>query len=76
MLFRSITPKTITKSVRDTISITKQEDIGVEFKMENSEDIKNTIAQLTDEMLKFATSMEFEKAAEIRDKIRELEKLL
>ncbi len=75
-LKNGITPKTITKSVRDTISITKQEDIVVEFKMENSEDIKNTIAQLTDEMLKFATSMEFEKAAEIRDKIRELEKLL
>ena len=75
-LKNGITPKTITKSVRDTISITKQEDIGVEFKMENSDDIKNTIAQLTDEMLKFAASMEFEKAAEIRDKIRELEKLL
>ena len=34
------------------------------------------ISKLTDEMLKFAASMEFEKAAEIRDKIKELEKLL
>ena len=75
-LKNGIIPKTITKSVRDTISITKQEDIGVEFKMENSEDIKTTIAQLTDEMLKFAASMEFEKATEVRDKIKELEKLL
>ena len=75
-LKHGITPKTIQKSVRDTISITKQEDIGVEFKMENSDDIKNTINELTDEMLKFAASMEFEKAAEIRDKIKELEKLL
>lgn len=71
-----ITPTTIKKSIRDNISITKQEDIGVEFKMENSDDIKNTITQLTDEMLKYAASMEFEKAAEIRDKIKELEKLL
>lgn len=71
-----ITPKTIQKSVRDTISITKQEDIGVEYKMENEEDIKNTIAQLTDEMLKYAVEMEFEKAAELRDKIKELEKLI
>ena len=71
-----ITPKTIKKSIRDNISITKQEDIGVEFKMENSDDIKNTIAELTDEMLKYAASMEFEKAAEVRDKIKELEKLL
>lgn len=75
-LKHGITPKTIQKSVRDTISITKQEDISVEFKMENPDDIKNTITQLTDEMLKYAASMEFEKAAEIRDKIKELEKLL
>ena len=72
----NIVPKTIKKSVRDTISITKQEDIGVEFKMESSDDIKNTINGLTDEMLKYAASMEFEKAAEIRDKIKELEKLI
>lgn len=75
-LEHGITPKTIKKSVRDTISITKQEDISVEYKMENVEDIKNTITSLTDEMLKYAASMEFEKAAEIRDKIKELEKLL
>ena len=75
-LKHNIIPKTIKKSVRDTISITKQEDIGIEFKMENSDDIKNTINNLTDEMLKYAASMEFEKAAEIRDKIKELEKLL
>lgn len=71
-----ITPKTIKKSVRDTISITKQQDISVEFNMENPDDIKNTISELTDEMLKYAASMEFEKAAEIRDKIKELEKLI
>ncbi len=72
----NITPKTINKSVRDTISITKQEDIGVEYKMENKDDIKETISKLTDEMLKYAAEMEFEKAAELRDKVRELEKLL
>ena len=72
----NITPKTINKSVRDTISITKQEDIGVEYKMESKEDIKETISKLTDEMLKHAANMEFEQAAELRDKIKELEKLL
>lgn len=71
-----IIPKTINKSVRDTISITKQEDIEVEFKLESPEEIKETITKLTDEMLKYAASMEFEKAAEIRDKIKELEKLI
>ena len=71
-----IVPKTIKKSVRETISIVKQEDIGVEYKLEKKEDIKDTISNLTDEMLQFASQMEFEKAAELRDKIKELEKLI
>ncbi len=71
-----ITPKTIQKSVRNSISITKQEDIAVEYKLENKEDIKEAISKLTDEMLNYASQMEFEKAAEIRDKIKELEILL
>ena len=71
-----ITPKTISKSIRDSISISKPEDIEVEFKAETPEEIRNTINKLTDDMLKCATDMEFEKAAELRDKIKELEKLL
>ncbi len=71
-----ITPKTINKSVRDAIRAVQTEDIGVEFKAEKGEDIKETINRLTDQMLEFASKMEFEKAAEARDKIKELEKLL
>ena len=71
-----ITPKTINKSVRDAIRAVQTEDIGVEFKADKGEDIKETISRLTDEMLEFASKMEFEKAAETRDKIKELEKLL
>ena len=71
-----ITPKTIQKSVRNTIAITDVEDISVEYKLEKDENIKDVIAKLTDEMLKFAADMEFEKAAELRDKIKELEKLI
>ena len=71
-----ITPKTINKSVRDAIRAVQTEDIGVEFKAEKGEDIKETISRLTDEMLEFASKMEFEKAAEARDKIKEVEKLL
>ena len=70
-----ITPKTITKSIREAISAVKQEDIGVEFKMEKEEDVKKAIEKLTDQMLEYAANMEFEKAAETRDKIKELEKL-
>ena len=72
----NIIPKTINKSVRDTIRAVDVEDIGVEYKLEKEEDIKETITKLTDEMLKYAAEMEFEKAAEIRDKIKELEKLI
>ena len=71
-----ITPKTINKSVRETIAITNVEDIGVEYKLEKNENIKEVIAGLTDEMLKYAANMEFEKAVELRDKIKELEKLV
>ena len=36
---------------------------------------KKAIEKLTDQMLEYAANMEFEKAAETRDKIKELEKL-
>ena len=72
----NITPQTIKKDVRDSISAIKAEDIGVEFKINKDEDIKDVITKLTDEMLKYAADMEFEKAAEIRDKIKELEKMM
>ena len=72
----NITPKTIRKDVRDSIKATVLEDISVEYKLEKEEDIKETIEKLTDEMLEFAAAMEFEKAAELRDKIKELEKLV
>ena len=72
----NITPQTIKKDVREAISAIKAEDIGVEFKVNKDEDIKDVITRLTDEMLKFAADMEFEKAAEVRDKIKELEKML
>jgi len=37
--------------------------------------MQDVINKLTDEMLKYAADMEFEKAAELRDKIKELENL-
>ena len=70
-----ITPKTIKKSVRDSIKAVHTEDIEVEFRHNKDEDIKDTINRLTDKMLEHASKMEFEQAAELRDKIKELEKL-
>lgn len=71
-----ITPQTIRKSVRDTIKATIVEDIGNEYGIDKDEDVKDIINKLTDEMLKHASNMEFEKAAELRDKIKELEKMI
>ncbi len=71
-----ITPKTIKKSIRDTIKATVVEDIQTEYDIKENESMEEIIVKLTDEMLKHAANMEFEKAAELRDKIKELEKLL
>jgi len=71
-----IVPKTIKKSIRDSIKAIQTENIGVEYKLEKEEDIKDTISKLTDEMLEAASKMEFEQAAELRDKIKELEKII
>ena len=71
-----IIPKTIKKSIRDSIKAIQTENIGVEYKFEKEEDIQSTISKLTDEMLEHASKMEFEQAAELRDKIKELDKLL
>lgn len=71
-----ITPQTIKKSVREVIKASMIEDMKTEYNIEKDIDIKELISKLTDEMLAHATSMEFEKAAELRDKIKELEKTL
>jgi len=68
-----ITPQTIKKSVRDIIKATIVEDISAEYKIDKNETTEDIINRLTDEMLKAAAAMEFEKAAELRDKIKDLE---
>ena len=69
-----IIPKTIQKAVRDTIKASFVADVQEEYKLDKDVEIKEIISKMTDEMLKYAANMEFEKAAEIRDKIKELEK--
>ena len=71
-----ITPQTIRKSVRDTIKATITEDIKNEYDIKQDESIEQVISRLTDEMLKHAKNMEFEQAAKLRDKIKELEKFV
>ena len=68
----NITPQTIKKDIRETIKATVIEDIQSEYNIGKDESIEDIISRLTDEMLKHAANMEFEKAAELRDKIKEL----
>ena len=68
-----ITPQTIKKSVRDIISASITQDIQSEYDIKAEDDIKDIIEKLTSEMLKYAQDLDFEKAAELRDKIKELE---
>jgi len=67
-----ITPKTIQKSIRDTVKASIVEDAVKEYDISKEADIQEIIDKLTDEMLKYAQNMEFEKAAELRDKIKQL----
>ena len=69
----NITPKTINKAIRETIKATYEADTPVSKDIKPGETIEEVINRLTDEMLKYAQNLEFEKAAEIRDKVKELE---
>lgn len=63
----NIVPETIKKDIREIISIKKVYD---ETKDYSKEDINKLIDELTEEMIGSANNLEFEKAAEIRDKIK------
>lgn len=77
----NITPESIVKNINNILSSVYERDYyTVDIKhplFENKilpEDIPKLIAQLTDHMFAAAKDLDFEKAAELRDKIRQLEK--
>ena len=70
----NIVPRTIQKSVRDTIRASIVEEAQEKYSLDDSSSVEDIINKLTDEMLKHAEKMEFEEAAKLRDKIKELEK--
>ena len=76
-----ITPKTIEKSVRDLISISKKvAKEEMEFKKEpesmNREELEKLIKEVKKQMDRAAADLNFEAAAELRDKLIELKKML
>ena len=71
-----IVPKTIVKEVRDSIETLKPADEEVVFGIAESEDeyeVQNNIETLQKEMIEAAQNLQFERAAQLRDKIKELE---
>ena len=70
-----IIPQTIKKDIRDTIKATMVAEIEEKYEISKEGTIDDIINKMTDEMLKYASEMEFEKAAQLRDKIKELENL-
>ena len=76
-----ITPQTIKKSVRDLISISKQvaaEELRMEKDPESMsvQELEKLIKDMTKQMKKAAAELNFEAAAELRDKLVELKKML
>ena len=69
-----ITPQTIKKDVRDSIRATIVAETSEKYELEENAGVEEIINKLTEEMLKHAERMEFEEAAKLRDKIKELEK--
>lgn len=70
-----IVPQTIKKNIHDDIRATIVEETSEEYDIGNGKTVDDIIEELTTQMLDYAQKMEFEKAAEIRDKIKELENL-
>ena len=77
-----IIPQTIQKKVHDVIQITKaateKQKFGLEKDPEsmNAEELNKLIKKLEKEMKQAAMELQFERAAELRDKILEMKKLL
>ncbi len=76
-----ITPQTIKKSVRDLISISKviaKEELRFEKDPEsmNREELNKLLAKIEKKMKKAAAELDFETAAELRDKMIDLKKRL
>ena len=74
-----IIPRTIKKDIRDnieTLKLAEEEEIYGISETDNEDEIKENIEKLQAEMMEAATNLQFERAAQLRDKIKELEEKL
>lgn len=75
----NITPKTIQKNIRDSIEATKVAEEEVVYGISDTDDkdeIRANIDKLKSEMMEAAQNLQFERAAELRDKVKQLEEKL
>ena len=70
----NIVPTTIKKDIRETIKASYEVEKDAVDYIKEHESLEQAIDRLTNEMIAAAQNLEFEKAAELRDKIKELEK--
>ena len=73
----NITPKSVKKDIREIIQATKVAEDAVDYKNEDVEitDYESFIEDLKNEMLSAADSLDFERAASIRDEIKKLKEM-
>ena len=67
-----IIPKTIIKSIKDTALTREKEEFVKMTEKATDDELESLIAQMTFDMKKAAESLDFERAAKIRDNITEL----
>ncbi|EQK68245.1 excinuclease ABC subunit UvrB [Clostridioides difficile] len=75
----NIIPKTIQKNIRDSIEATKVAEEEVVYGISDTDDkdeIRANIDKLKSEMMEAAQNLQFERAAELRDKVKQLEEKL
>ena len=72
----NIVPMTIKKDIRDIIKIKKVYEEKSKYDITKEDDIKKVIEKLTEEMIQKAKDLNFEEAADIRDKIKDLEAMI
>jgi excinuclease ABC subunit B len=68
-----IVPKTIIKDIHDVIDLGKRSEESKAIKKMSHKDKEKLIEKLTAEMREASRNLEFERAAYLRDKIRELQ---
>jgi excinuclease ABC subunit B len=74
----NITPRSVRRAVEESLAVyetNREEASGVLKDARLDEDLTETIAELESEMLKAAEDLQFEKAALLRDQIKELRRM-